>query len=211
MGHSQGGMIMRLPLRFWPDTRDKVAEVIGFAGSNHGSDGTGSCDAGCAEALFQQGANSNFIAALNSRTESFERISYTEIFTNNDAVVTPPPSAGISGPGKILNIAVQEICPESTADHLSIGTTDPVAAALALDALNHPGPAKASRINAAVCAEQYQPGFDPATGFGELALAAAQLGNSYATAPTVSGEPQLRCWTLKAQRKCSRAAHHARG
>ena len=37
VGHSQGGMAMRWPLRFWPDTRDMVDDVIGFAGTNHGT------------------------------------------------------------------------------------------------------------------------------------------------------------------------------
>ena len=37
MGHSQGGMSMRWALRFWPDTRRMVADVIGFSGSNHGT------------------------------------------------------------------------------------------------------------------------------------------------------------------------------
>lgn len=34
LGHSQGGMVMRWSLRFWPDTRAMVADVIGMAGSN---------------------------------------------------------------------------------------------------------------------------------------------------------------------------------
>ena len=42
MGHSQGGMSMRWALRFWPDTRAMVDDVIGFAGSNHGT-GSGGC------------------------------------------------------------------------------------------------------------------------------------------------------------------------
>ena len=43
MGHSQGGMSMRWALRFWPDTRPMVDDVIGFAGSNHGTTGGGGC------------------------------------------------------------------------------------------------------------------------------------------------------------------------
>ena len=38
VGHSQGGMIPRWALRFWPDTRPMVDDVIGLAPSNHGTE-----------------------------------------------------------------------------------------------------------------------------------------------------------------------------
>ena len=57
MGHSQGGMSMRWALRFWPDTRAMVDDVIGFAGSNHGTDSGGGCANGCTPAGWQQGAS----------------------------------------------------------------------------------------------------------------------------------------------------------
>ena len=44
VGHSQGGMAMRWPLRFWPDTRGMVDDVIGFAGTNHGTTQAADCD-----------------------------------------------------------------------------------------------------------------------------------------------------------------------
>src|SRR5206468_12463250 len=87
-GHSQGGMVMRWSLRFWPDTRPLVADVMGFAGSNHGTP-AGSCAGGCAPANWQQGADANFIKALNSRQETFDGVAYTEIYSHNDEVVTP--------------------------------------------------------------------------------------------------------------------------
>lgn len=206
VGHSQGGMIMRLSLRFWPDTRRKVTEVIGFAGSNHGTDAARStCMPDCAPSIWQQRSDSKYVAALNSRAETFAGIDYTEIYTENDSVVTPPESAGVSGPGRITNVAVQEICPDSNADHLSVGTIDPTAAALALDALDHRGPADPSRINASVCGESFQPGFDPITGPASLGLAGAQLASSLATFRHVSAEPRLRCWTKLTKKRCRRA------
>lgn len=37
IGHSQGGMIGRWALRWWPDTRPMVVDLIGNAPSNHGT------------------------------------------------------------------------------------------------------------------------------------------------------------------------------
>lgn len=112
IGHSQGGMSMRWALRFWPDTRGMVDDVIGFAGSNHGTEvgGPGSCSNGCTPASWQQGAKANFIAALNSLTETFTGISYTEVYTHTDEVVTPnQDDSGSSsvrgGGGRITNVA----------------------------------------------------------------------------------------------------------
>ena len=92
MGHSQGGMSMRWALRFWPDTRAMVDDVIGMAGSNHGTTALGSCKPNkvkCPPADWQQSNKANFIAALNSGAETFAGISYTEIFTHHDEVVMP--------------------------------------------------------------------------------------------------------------------------
>lgn len=204
MGHSQGGMVSRLPLRFWPDTRKKVDDVIGFAGTNHGTEMADS-EGESTPAGLQQAANSNFIEALNSRAETFAPISYTEIFTNFDEVVTPPRKASsVSGPGRITNVAVQEICPLDPYEHLGIGTLDPVASALALDALNHDGPADPGRIEQSACTAGFMPGFDPVTNFPDLALAAAQLAQGE-TAPRVEGEPALRCWVFKDVASCRRS------
>jgi pimeloyl-ACP methyl ester carboxylesterase len=210
-GHSQGGMIMRVGLRFWPDTRRMVDDVIGMAGTNHGTEMS---DATSAQptppANRQQGSNSKFIAALNSRRETFKNVNYTEIYTSLDEVVTPQPAASsVAGKGKITNVGIQDICPADTAEHLQIGTSDPAAAALALDALNHKGPAKASRIDPAVCTQQYQPGINPTTYAADVTNAAAQLGASQAF-PGTASEPKVRCWArlnVKACHKAQAAAH----
>ncbi|CAN5544170.1 hypothetical protein BH10ACT11_BH10ACT11_17290 [soil metagenome] len=203
IGHSQGGMIMRIGLRFWPDTRKMVDDVVGFAGTNNG---TSMSDATSAQpsppANRQQASNSRYTKALNSRAQTFKGISYTEVYTSLDEVVNPQPaSSSVEGPGKITNVGIQDVCTGDTAEHLQIGTSDPAAAALALDALGHKGPAKLSRIDPSVCSQQYQPGVNPATYVADVANAASQLVASQAY-PGTTSEAKIPCWAKLYSKAC---------
>jgi pimeloyl-ACP methyl ester carboxylesterase len=198
IGFSQGGMIGRWALKYWPDTRDAVDDYVSIDGSNHGTlDAHAVCATGCAPAVWQQRSGSHFLRALNSGGETFAGISYTQVFTVTDEVVVPnlPPAASTSlhtGQGRIRNIPVQSICPAHVADHLSMGTTDPIGWAVALDAINHPGPADPSRIDpSVVCTDATMPAVNPLL----LPLNEARLGGTIATTlatyPHTSGEPRL--------------------
>jgi hypothetical protein len=214
MGHSQGGMSMRWPLRFWPDTRKLVDDVIGFSGSNHGTTvlGPGTCSDGCPPADWQQGSGSNFIKAINSDAETFPGISYTEIYTHTDEVVQPAnnnqdASAALhTGGGAITNVATQDVCPSDVYEHLGIGTIDPVAYAIAVDALTHAGPADLARISKSVCSETVMPGVNPADANtilqiigGAPTLASVTVGPAAAItagAPVLKAEPALECYVF---------------
>jgi hypothetical protein len=210
LGHSQGGMSMRWALRFWPDTRAMVDDVIGIAGSNHGTEGV-SCGGGfrtsCPPAVWQQGADAKFIEALNSGAETFAGVSYTEIYSHTDEVVTPnttPANSSSSlrtGAGEITNVATQQVCPLDVYEHLTVGTIDPVAYALVMDALGHRGPADPSRIGRAVCLRLVAPYADVTNiGTGLQVLGAApglltvSLPVNLVGAPMVAAEPPLRCY-----------------
>jgi hypothetical protein len=176
-----------------------VDDVIGMAGSNHGSDmGGGGEPSDCAPANCQQSSAANFIKALNSGQETFDGVSYTEIYTHRDEVVTPNDndhgSSSVHGPGRITNVALQDICPADPSEHLAIGTTDATAWALFLDALTHDGPANSKRIDSAVCTQQFMPGVNPATFPTDAATAAAALETAEQTHPTVKSEPPLLCY-----------------
>src|ERR1700730_15272589 len=73
IGYSQGGMVPRWALRFWPDTRKLIDDDVGLDASNHGTiTAEGSCALnGCAPAVWQQRNTSAFMAALNSFQETF--------------------------------------------------------------------------------------------------------------------------------------------
>jgi hypothetical protein len=161
------------------------------------------CSVPCAAADWQQSDKSQFIAALNSYQETFPGISYTEVYSHNDEIVTPNSddtgsSSVHGGGGEITNVALQDVCPADPSEHLAIGTQDYVAYDLAIDALTHPGPADPDRAavdDPSICTPlKLMPGINPVTYPADLAAAAADLATNTATAPTVPEEPPLRCY-----------------
>jgi len=211
VGHSQGGMSMRWALRFWPDTRSMVDDVIGMAPSNDGTKSLPTCGlAGvttCTPAVWQQQANAGFIQALNSRAETFKGISYTVIYSHMDEVVTPNSRTDSSsslhtGQGRITNVAVQDICPADLDEHLLTGTIDPTTYALVMDALTHKGPADPARISRSVCGHLYMPYVDPLSlntylqpleALPNLAVTPVPM-MTLSGAPMLKAEPRLRCY-----------------
>jgi pimeloyl-ACP methyl ester carboxylesterase len=200
LGHSQGGMIGRWALRFWPGLRARVDDLIGLAPSNHGTlDAVGVCAAACPPAFWQQRSDSRFTAALNSQRETFKPVDYTVIYTHLDEVVVPNTDATGSsalhgGGAEIANIALQDVCPADTSEHLAIGTYDNVAYELAVDALTHPGPADPARIAASACETALMPGVDPSTFPTDYANEGAFVATTIASSEEVSAEPALACY-----------------
>ncbi|MGH3319731.1 MAG: esterase/lipase family protein [Streptosporangiaceae bacterium] len=201
VGHSQGGMVPRWALRFWPATRAMVDDLVGLAPSNHGTYVANAvCTPGCAPAFFQQVFESPFIKALNSRQETFRGISYTDVYsTTVDEVVQPNlgPKGSSSlhtGGGRIANIALQDICPVHVADHIATGTSDPVAYALAMDALTHRGPADPARISRSVCGRPFMPAVDPVTFPTNETQILGVVADQVATYPHVAQPPPLKCY-----------------
>jgi hypothetical protein len=203
VGHSQGGMVMRWPLRFWPDTRAMVEDVIGMAATNHGSTVIPAlCVPSCAPALWQQRAASDWTRALNSGQETFAGIDYTEIYSHTDELVQPNAdddgTSSLHGPGAIANVAVQDVCPADVYEHLFVGTVDPAAWALGLDALTHDGPADPTRVPRSVCTDTTMPGYSGPGAAAALAQALTQVTTQLLTAPRTPSEPALRCYTQAA-------------
>src|SRR5207253_1015132 len=89
---------------------------------------------------------------------------------------------------------LQDICPLNVADHLAY-YYDPVAYALVIDALNHPGPADAARIDRSVCTQVSMPYVDPTdiptyTAHMYDAIFIDRLHNE----PQTTAEPPLKCY-----------------
>lgn len=197
VGFSQGGMIGRWALKFWPDLRATVDDLVGIDPSNHGTlDAYPVCAPGCSPAFWQQQSGSHFLSALNAGGETFPGISYTQIYTPTDEVVFPnldpvASSALHTGGGNISNISTLGICPVHLAEHLSMGTFDPIGYAVAADALAHSGPAEAARIDRSVCLRPAMPAVNLAQLPAHFGVVVAMAAQQALLAPKVTAEPAL--------------------
>jgi triacylglycerol lipase len=199
-GISQGGLLARVALTYWPSLRTRVADVVTAAAPHHGAQappvGAARCLAqGCPPALWQQAAGSSFMRALNGgRDETPGRIAYTTVRSTTDEVVRPQtgraPTSALRG---AANILIQDVCPGRATTH--IGTAvDSVTIAALHDAVTHNGPARASRFPADVCAHPYGTGLDEQLTSAFLAVAPELLRQGAVTAPVVRAEPPVRTW-----------------
>ncbi|WP_354699467.1 hypothetical protein DSM112329_05184 [Paraconexibacter sp. AEG42_29] len=199
VGGSQGGMLPRWMLRFWPSTRKLVGELVGIVPSNHGTTAN-ACPGACVPALRQQLAHSRFITRLNAGAETFAGIDYTTISTRHDETVQPITSGALTtGRGRIVNVITQDICAQDPFSHVFTPTLSPVAYALTADALTHDGPADSRRVGKAGCAQPLIPGMDYLGGV----LAAASAAQGAGKVPATLTEPPLRCYADR--RVCPRA------
>jgi len=217
IGFSQGGMAPRWALRFSPDTRHKVEDLISLSGSHHGGvigdlfcgpfaspDPSGVL--GCEAAWWQQRPDSAFLTTLNAGYETVPEVDYTAIYTLTDDVLiengtSAPTSVLTDGGNNVANIALQDVCPANSADHAAIGTYDPVGWAIALDALEHGGPASLVRMlgggapgSSPVCAETVMPGVDPSTLPSNLDAYFEAVGTALFNGTHLTAEPPLACY-----------------
>lgn len=171
IGHSQGATMPRWAIKFWPAARAVVDDFVLIAGPNHGTSIAASASFAARlfnlpllrdlpvgllpAAVYQFDPGSKFVTVLNAGDETPGDIDYTTLYTVYDELVQPvnpvPTAAldwGKSNP-HVSNILLQDVCPGHFSDHLTIGTTDPVAFQLALDAISNPGPADFKRAGGA--------------------------------------------------------------
>ncbi len=131
-------------------------------------------------------------ASTTARSTRLDQVVIPNLDAANGSSSLRPASASV------VNLATQDICPGNTAEHLALGSYDPVGWALALDALKNRGPMSAARIPLTVCAQTLMPGVDEAS----FAQRFAALGNAIATNvrdyPRSAAEPPLKCYANNA-------------
>jgi triacylglycerol lipase len=156
VGHSQGGMMPRWAVKWWPSVQARVDDYVSLAGPHHGvalADDVENSPFGAPPVAWQFDPDSEFVAALNAGDETPGDVDYTSLYSLFDTLVqpvTPVPTAalewGQDNP-KVRNVLLQDVCPARLVDHLTIGTTDRVSMELTLDALSNPGPADPARLD----------------------------------------------------------------
>ncbi|MFF3545305.1 esterase/lipase family protein [Streptomyces platensis] len=152
VGHSQGGMMSRVYLKFHGGA-DKVNALVGLAPDNHGTDlngltrlldhfpGAKDYIDKLTPGLADQIAGSDVLNRLNEGGDTLPGVHYTVIATKYDEVVTPYRSAFLDGPG-VRNVVVQDLCGLDLSEHVAIGLVDRVAFHETANALD---PAHATR------------------------------------------------------------------
>lgn len=160
IGHSQGGALPVWAVKYWPAAARVVDDVVSLAGPFGGTQlGNELCLLSrCSPLAWQLRQGSRTVAALRNAPLP-ARVSVTSLAGPYDEIVRPQPQAS-ELPGAV-NIVLNQVCPADPSEHgLILG--DPVGWTLTLDALTHPGPADAARIDPATCQQAFIPHGDPA-------------------------------------------------
>ena len=199
-GISQGGLLPRFALTYWPDLRHKVSDVLSAAGTHHGTTVFRGCSntSPCPPANWQQIRGSKLLEALNAQPdETPGNVLYTTVRSATDETVQPQtgkrPTSALEG---ARNILLQHVCPGRTTTH--IGTAvDSVTFAAFVDAVKHRGKgkhgaAKVSRFPGDVCNHPYANGLDEAKTSAFLSASGSLIGSQQAEAPKVRVEPRVR-------------------
>jgi pimeloyl-ACP methyl ester carboxylesterase len=204
IGFSQGGLEARWALRWWPDLRRRVSDLIMLNTPNQGSifsDGLCTAAYSCAASMYQMRSDSDFLAALNRGRQAVGAVPSTAIVTNDDATFVLPQQGELTGMGRdVTSAAVQDLCPDhhfqpAEFAHVSLAFDGP-AYAIATDALDHKGPAKLSRIDAgAACSQALMPGVTLDEALAKLTQYAGNLAFLLGPdGPKAQGEPPLACY-----------------
>jgi hypothetical protein len=202
IGISQGGLLPRFALTYWPSLRADVTDVLAAAGTQHGTtlfDPAGCATNGCAPAVWQQAAGSKLLAALNAqRDETPGPTAWTTVRSTTDEVVQPQtgphPTSALEG---ATNIVIQSVCPGRLVSH--IGTIlDSVTFAAFTDAIAHTGAARVSRLPEGVCAHPFATGLDEA-GTNAILGASGDLitPRLVSQVPRVAAEPPVRAYARR--------------
>lgn len=191
--HSQGGLEARWALKFWPDLAAKVDDVVMLAAPNHGTLIANTIClqqlAACTAAIQQQRVGSDFLAALNRDESAPAGVSFTNIYSATDEIVTELAPNYTSAVAGASNVLIQSFClrPVTHLEQL----TNPVSYALILDAFTHDGGADPARIDPSFCRNPgAAPGITPNAALATLLLSYLDALRSVAGGP-VATEPPL--------------------
>ena len=187
IGHSQGSMLQRWAMRWWPDVGAGVEDVINLAGPLRGSPyAKALCLAfPCVEWMHNAVEGSPFMTAINEPAMTPYPADATSLLTEYDELVQPPAIAMYDAAPRTANVLIQDMCAARPVEHVAMAF-DALVYALVLDALDHAGPVDPKRIDAGICQSGYIDGDPPPadTGIPQTIVQGAQDGD-----PTIGPPP----------------------
>lgn len=192
IGHSQGSVVPRWAITWWPDVRKSVDDAILLAGPNHGTAVADvACAAGsCAPAVWQMRTDAELIAALNRGDETPGEVSWSSIYSLTDELVQPASTAVLDG---AANVAIQDLCPGRPVHHAGLNS-DPVVWELVLATLDAPGAVDPSGFDPTTCLQPWYPSATAADVVGGNVLLYGNGGQALSEHEQVDAEPVLRSY-----------------
>jgi len=171
---SQGNLDTQWALKYWPSTRNITSDFISISPDFHGTElAYITCPEfpklPCAPSVIQQAYNSNFVTTIRENGGDSAYVPTTTIYSGfYDEIVEPQQGTGASAYINdarnvgVTNNEAQIVCNGQLAGgfYTHEGMLyNPLAYALAVDALQNPGPGEPSRLNLpSVCSEIVSPG-----------------------------------------------------
>lgn len=206
---SQGNLDTQWAFKYWPSTRSVVSDFISISPDFHGTllayiVCPGFPSVLCVPSVIQQDYHSNFVNTLRANGGDSAYVPTTTIYSATDEIVQPQEGADASAIIKdargvgVSNSQVQLVCNAKPAGlfytHEGV-LYNPLAYALAVDALTHPGPGQVSRIDLnTVCNEIVTPGLslaDVLATEGNIPVAGAAIA---LYTPKVITEPPIKAY-----------------
>jgi triacylglycerol lipase len=187
--HSQGGMEGRWAVRWWPQAREAIDDLVLLASPNHGIAAADLCagSGNCWPAVWQMATASRFLAALNRPDETPGAVAFTNVYSRSDELVQPASTVPLQGAS---NVAVQDVCPRPV--HHGGLLDDAPTYALVIDALTHAGGADPERIDPATCAQPFAPGISAADAIAGNAMLYSDAAQAFSAHDGTPGEPALK-------------------
>ena len=167
---SQGNIDAQWAYKYWPSTRDRVTDHIGFSPDYHGAVGAILIDIPgepLPPSILQQKYDSKFITTLRNNGGDSSYVPTTTIYSATDEIVQP--QTGDNASGRLLdargagasNNEVQKVCKSKVAGSLYTHEGvlyNPLSFALLKDALAHNGTGQPSRLDLnSVCSDYLTP------------------------------------------------------
>lgn len=203
---SQGGLDTQWALKYWPSTRDVVEDFIAISPDFHGTIEQAVVCPGfptfaCTPSIWQQGWDTNFINTLRADGGDSAYVPTTTLYSTYDEIVEPMSGDSASallsdanGAG-VSNNHIQTICADQPAGGVYTHEGmlyNPLAWALAVDAINNDGPGDPSRLDLDNVCSLYIPAqleLDDILGTEGLLLVAVAEILGYS--PRTSSEPAI--------------------